>query len=207
MPRSKKEQPQYHHGDLKLALIKEARRHIDADGWANLNLRDLARQVGVSHMAPYRHFKDKYELLAEVATQGFVTLIAEMQQSINQNLPTLLEATTSLFRTYVKFGRSHPLLFSLMFSPELANRAQFPSLDKAAKESGDILLRFIESWQEKGNIRAGDPQLFRVAALSFAHGTAVLLSAGHLSRKEVASLGIEAMIDANSELLVRGLTQ
>lgn len=202
---AKSQEKGYHHGDLKVALVTTARRFVEKEGWASLNLRDLAREVGVSHMAPYRHFKDKTELLASVGAEGFLILNTELHQALKDEFPTLRPAIAALFKAYVRFARKHPLLFSLMFSPELSDRQRFPELDESAKSAGEMLVSLIRTRQDKRQIRTEDALLLRVAALSMAHGTATLLTNNHLSRKEIADLGVDKMIEANIDVLVRGL--
>src|SRR5271163_3285812 len=74
MPRSKP----YHHGNLRESLVAAAIQLIAEVGPAGFNLREVARRAGVSHNAPYRHFRDKGELLAEVAAEGFRELNAAL---------------------------------------------------------------------------------------------------------------------------------
>ena len=90
MPRSKP----YHHGNLRESLLSAAVVLIGEVGPSGFNMREVARRAGVSHNAPYRHFRDKGELLAEVAAQGFRELNAAMQEdaateSTPINLPFL----------------------------------------------------------------------------------------------------------------------
>ena len=78
----------YHHGDLRAALLQAALVLIEEHGVKGLALSDAARLAGVSVAAPYRHFKDKETLLAEIAAEGFVMFRDALAQAYNSNPKT-----------------------------------------------------------------------------------------------------------------------
>ena len=82
--KSKKNQ-HYHHGDLKRVLIKTAVDLISEQGTGDLSLRKIAQRAGVSHTAPYRHFKDKNAILVAVAKQGFEMMLDQTMEMIARN--------------------------------------------------------------------------------------------------------------------------
>lgn len=104
----------YHHGDLRQALLSAARDALERNGPASLSLRDLARQLGVSHNAPYRHFADRDALLDALSAEGFARL-AESLQHVRGDTAT--ERIAAMGQTYVAFADAHPGLFALMFQP------------------------------------------------------------------------------------------
>jgi AcrR family transcriptional regulator len=104
----------YHHGDLRQALLSAAREVLERNGPASLSLRDLARQLGVSHNAPYRHFADRDALLDALSAEGFARL-AEALQHVRGDTAT--ERIAAMGQTYVAFADAHPGLFALMFQP------------------------------------------------------------------------------------------
>ena len=110
------ERKRYHHGDLRQALIDGAVELINQGDVQSLSLRALARQVGVSYAAPYHHFADKVELLAEVATQGFERLGADMAKAQNSSGSSPEEVLLAEGRAYVFFAASHPAHYRVMFS-------------------------------------------------------------------------------------------
>jgi AcrR family transcriptional regulator len=78
---------QYHHGKLKESLITLASKHLEEGlAYEELSLRKMARELGVSAAAPYRHFQDNDAFLAEVAQRGFESLINHLQQSLRPQL-------------------------------------------------------------------------------------------------------------------------
>ena len=109
--------PRYHHGELRQALIEAALATLAEKGPAALGLRELARQVGVSAAAPYRHFADRKALLEAVAAVGFARFTETMAVTRDEtSAPRQLEAMAD---GYVRFALHQPQLFRLMFSAEL----------------------------------------------------------------------------------------
>src|SRR5215217_151305 len=98
--------PTYHHGNLRPALLRAADKILEKEGVAALSLREAARQAGVSHNAPYRHFADRQSLLAALAAEGFELLAAAMRGHSGKEMG----------EAYVRFALEHPQRFRLMFS-------------------------------------------------------------------------------------------
>lgn len=104
----------YHHGDLRAALIVEGLRQLELSGEGALSLRGLAKAVGVSPNAPYRHFVDKTALMGALAAEGFLLFAdAIVAASVGEGLPAL----RAQGHAYLDFAHSHPALYRLMFSP------------------------------------------------------------------------------------------
>lgn len=111
----RKKGPAYHHGDLRRAVIDAAVAVITRDGTEALSLRDLARRLGVSHQAPYRHFADKHALLAAIADEGFARLSQQLRA--NPGLDTdLVRALTQSGVRYVRFALEFPAYYRVMFA-------------------------------------------------------------------------------------------
>src|SRR5271157_1995514 len=106
----------YHHGNLRMALLAEAERTVRERGLQELSLRELARDVGVSHGAPRRHFPDRKALLDALAAAGFARLGAELRSAVDGaggDFPSRLRATAT---AYVRFATRDPALLELMFA-------------------------------------------------------------------------------------------
>jgi len=176
----------YHHGDLRHALITAALDVIEAEGPHALSLRGVARTVGVSHAAPYRHFADRDALLAAVGVQGFEALSGQMQASAPG--PGWM---ASAAQAYVGFALAHPAHFQVMFSLGLSRQAH-AALGQAGRTTLDQLVDSVAREQAVGNLRAGDPMTLALTAWSAVHGLACLLTGGALpaerfgDREEVA---------------------
>jgi AcrR family transcriptional regulator len=104
----------YHHGDLRDALLAAGMRLLESRPAQELSLREVARDVGVSATAVYRHFPDKISLLRAIAARGFA-LMGEFQAQAAQNA-TGPAAFAAIGAGYVRFALRHPAIFRLMFS-------------------------------------------------------------------------------------------
>lgn len=118
--------------DLKRRLTLAAREILECEGLAALSLRGAARACGVSHMAPYRHFASKDEMLAAVAQLGFEALTKALDEAA-ENVGDL--ASLDVGVAYVLFACANPSLYRLMFSPMLDPCDRFPELIAAAQRA------------------------------------------------------------------------
>jgi AcrR family transcriptional regulator len=110
----------YHHGKLRPALVEQGLALLENSPQGELSLRELARQVGVSANATYRHFANKEALLAALAAEGFRRMQAA-QVHATLGAPDLKTGFRQAGRAYVRFAQDHPALFRLMFGGLLAN--------------------------------------------------------------------------------------
>ena len=161
----------YHHGDLKRALLEAALEMLDQEGADGVGLRELARKVGVSPAAPYRHFRSRQALLEAVATEGFRRFSA-MMAAKEADLPEA-EQLPAMAEAYVRFALVQPALFRLMFSPQL-KRDERPGLSMAADTAFDTLRHVVGGDVQQGRIKA-------LAAWAKVHGLAVLLLDGQIA--------------------------
>lgn len=113
--------------ELDRRLINVARSILEHEGLEALTLRAAARGAGVSHMAPYRHFENKEELLAAVAEEGFEAMTCALKSSGKDGASSQARVD-ALGLAYVSFALSNPALYRLMFGANLAGRARFPGL-------------------------------------------------------------------------------
>src|SRR4030081_919221 len=105
----------YHHGNLKEALIRAALELIAQKGPAGFTFAEAARWAGVSPAAPYRHFRDRDELLASVALRGFEQLPAALPRARDDGRPPPFKAFERVGKAYLEFARTEPALYSAMF--------------------------------------------------------------------------------------------
>jgi AcrR family transcriptional regulator len=130
----------YHHGNLKEVLLDAARKLIEQYGPAGFSLTEAARLAGVSPAAPYRHFRDRDALLAEVARNGFERFAAKLDMAWNNGIPTPLSAFENLGRAYVAFAREEPASYAVMFEAALGP-SEDANLKAAAERAFDVLQR------------------------------------------------------------------
>ena len=98
----------YHHGNLKEALIRAALELIAKKGPAGFTFAEAARWAGVSPAAPYRHFRDRDELLADVARRGFELFADALTAAWDDGRPDPMTAFERMGKTYLSFARSEP---------------------------------------------------------------------------------------------------
>jgi AcrR family transcriptional regulator len=187
----------YHHGNLRSALLERAEQTLSERGASELSLRELAREVGVSHGAPRRHFPDKQALLDALAEDGFERLGHRVQQSIEGAGDSFDERFAAFARAYVGFATHHAALLELMFAGKHRPGAA-ESLREAADRAFAMPIALVLDAQASGDVVAGDPE--RVATIAFAalHGLATLVNAGMLEGDSLDDL----LADGVDRLLV-----
>ena len=168
----------YHHGDLRLAILKAACDHLRRENAESLSLRALARGIGVSQTAPYRHFDSKNALFAGIATWGFQILSGQMQASLaDQTSP--MESFLTLGRCYLDFSREHAEKYQLFFDSSLVEFGEYPRLQEASGVCFDHLLDVIRLGQQARLFVEREEE--EIAAIVWAglHGMASLLQLKH----------------------------
>lgn len=162
----------YHHGNLRESLLEAADVVLARQGAAGITLRDVAKQAGVSHAAPYHHFASLDDMLAAVAERGFMRLAAAMSEAPATNDPR--EQLLQISEAYVNCARANPAQFRLMFGPLLARKREYPALQVAAEHAFGCLLTAATAHDPENG-----PELALVG-WSLAHGLSNLLIDGAL---------------------------
>lgn len=196
----------YHHGDLRRALLDAALQLVAERGIHNFTLREVARQAGVSHNAPYHHFADKAELVVALTVEGFKTLELAVRSTYEQTPGTPLERTLAISGTYIRFALENPAAFSLMFRPELRQSSHGEcECNQAVKSAADatvqVLLDGIAASQQAGLLRT-DLSLDTLALTlsSTMHGLTMLLI-DQILVKEKGSSSIEESEQLMSQVM------
>jgi AcrR family transcriptional regulator len=179
-------QTPYHHGNLRAALLAQAEQTLREQGLDGLSLRELARQIGVSHGAPRRHFADRQALLDALAESGFARLGAELRgaaESAGEGYEARLRATSL---AYVRFAISDAALLELMFAGK--QREQAGALHEAADRAFSVILELIEEGQAQAALEPGDPEHIGLLLFATVQGLAALVTAGIVAPEQVDSL-------------------
>jgi AcrR family transcriptional regulator len=134
----------YHHGNLREVLIEAALRLIGEHGPAGFSFADVARAVGVSAAAPYRHFRDRQALMAEVARRGFERFADELDAAWNGGHPNPLRAIENCGLAYLAFARREPAAYAAMFEAGLP-MSDVPALAQASDRAFSVLRRAAEA--------------------------------------------------------------
>ena len=171
----------YHHGDLKNALIKAGTEILASEGLGGLSLRKVAKQAGVSHAAPYSHFKDKQALIAAISTEGFKQLHSQIEsvKEAHQTDPETLLIETAW--AYVQFALNAPDRFKLMFSSALEKEKEYPDFVEISQKNFRQVVEIVEICQGAEILEGGDSDFIALSLWGTVHGFISLLLEGQIS--------------------------
>ena len=167
----------YHHGDLRAALIVAAEALLTRRGPAELSLRGVAREAGVSAMAPYRHFADKDALLAAVAGDGFHQFEARLREATSA-APDPRAGLIAQGVAYVRFAHDQPALFRLLFGPLITKAVALEHLDRDSAPALDALRDAVAAAYPEADAQRRDDLV--LTCWSMVHGLAGLIVDGRL---------------------------
>ena len=175
----------YHHGNLREALVRAALDLIAEKGPAGFTIAEAARAAGVSPAAPYRHFRDRDELMADVARQGYERFEAMLHAGWNDGRPDALTSLANVGKAYLAFAATEPAYYSAMFETGLPLDL-YPELRAAGDRTFAVLRQASEL--ACGRLPEGRrPPPFMVALhlWGLAHGIASLFSRGDAARRSL----------------------
>jgi AcrR family transcriptional regulator len=194
----------YHHGNLREALIDAALGLIAQKGPAGFTFADAARSAGVSSAAPYRHFRDRDALMADVARRGFELFEVHLERAWNDGRPEPFKAFENVGRAYLGFARAEPAYYSAMFETGVALDGDL-GLRQASERAFAVLRRASEALSAHAPANARPPALMmslHVWALS--HGVASLFARGDDGRRTLP-MTPEDLLEAAVLIYLRGL--
>jgi AcrR family transcriptional regulator len=181
----------YHHGRLRTVLLAEAERTLREEGIEALSLRDLARQAGVSHAAPRRHFADRQALLDALAEAGFVRLgekIRAAADAAGDDYEARLRATAA---AYVRFAIEDAALVDVMFAAKRAGQPD--ALPETAVPVFAAVGDLITQGQRAGKLPPGDPDQLRLLLIATLQGIATLVTSGRAQAGQAGLLVADAV--------------
>jgi AcrR family transcriptional regulator len=186
----------YHHGNLRAALLESAEQVLGQQGAGALSLRELARQAGVSHAAPRRHFADKQALLDALAEDGFERLGESLRGAMTAAGHTFDARLLAFAHAYVQFATQHAALLELMFAVKHRPGAA-DSLRVAADRAFEAPLALIAEGQANGEVVAGDPERVATVAWAALQGLAAMVNSrmlDHALLDEVVADAVERLV-------------
>lgn len=194
----------YHHGNLKEALVRAALALIAEKGPAGFTFADAARWAGVSAAAPYRHYRDREELLADVARRGFDEFTDRLTKAWDHGKPDPQTAFQRLGKTYLDFARSEPAFYSAMFEAGVP-----PDANPELRAAGDRAFAVVRAACEAISLLL--PKDKRPPALMMAlhiwalsHGIASLFARGDGSQRTLP-MPAEDLLEAGVLVYLSGL--
>jgi AcrR family transcriptional regulator len=194
----------YHHGNLKEALIRAALDLIAQKGPSGFTFAEAARVAGVSPAAPYRHFRDREELLANVALRGFAQFEVELARAWNGGVPDTFTAFERVGRAYLNFARTEPAYYAAMFEGGIPM-----DIGPDLRDAGERAFAVLRAASEQLVAQIPDrhrPPAFMVALhiWSLSHGIASLFGRGDAGRRKLP-MAPEELLEAGVLIYLRGL--
>ncbi len=177
----------YHHGNLRAALIAGASAEVERVGAAEVNLSSLAKALGVSQPAPYRHFADRDALLTAVALEGFTLYDADLAAAAAA--ASRFTAPARIAQAHVAFGFAHPGLYRLMFASRLVTAGPDSPLARAVEGAFDRLHQAVRAMGYGGGAKRRAVRIWAAA-----HGL-VLLADQPPFDQEFATTSLGALIE------------
>jgi AcrR family transcriptional regulator len=195
----------YHHGNLKEALLQAALDLIAQKGAAGFTFADAARMAGVSPAAPYRHFRDRDELLSSIAQRGFEQFESQLGAAWDDGRPDAVSAFERVGKAYLAFAREEPSFYSAMFESGVAVDAA-PGLMAASERAFGVIRAAAERLAALAPPGTPRPPALMMALhiWTMAHGVASLFARGDAARRKLP-MSPEELLEAEVLIYLRGL--
>jgi AcrR family transcriptional regulator len=203
--KSRGEQPRgYHRGNLKETLIRAALELIAQKGPAGFTFAEAARWAGVSPAAPYRHYRDRDELISDVAKQGFVRFEQALLRAWDEGKPKPSEAFDRMGKAYLHFARTEPAYYSAMFEAGIPLDAN-PELRDAGDRAFNVLRQATEVMVAMMPAKNRPPVMMMALHIwALSHGVASLFGRGDAASRKLP-MQPEELLEAGVLLYLRGL--
>jgi AcrR family transcriptional regulator len=171
----------YHHGDLRDALVCAAEKLLEERGAGGLSLREVAKLAGVSHAAPYRHFRSKSQLLEAVAKAGFEQLASFVATVRSDHPGEPARQLMAAGQAYVEWAIANPERTRLMYGGMMKSDTVPEDLHTAAESAYEAIYQVMDEGRRTGIFGGMDTDSMVVSAWSLVHGlTMLLLGSGKL---------------------------
>lgn len=191
--------------ELREACVIAAQEVIAEKGIENLSLRDVARWLGVSHQAPYKHYPSRDHLLAEVMRRCFQRFAAHLDARGRFDKPQ--EDLAALGRQYLSYARDHPLEYRLMFDTQWPQSAEHPDLLRDAAHTFDILRKVLRRLHGDDAASSDRVDLDALYIWSTVHGMAGVLNGNCIHKLNVKRAVVEQAIEHAIVMVELGLSR
>ncbi len=176
----------YHHGDLKTQLIREGLRLLDAEGYQGFTLRKVAKLCGVSQTAPYRHFKNKDDLIAAITGQALRAFGEQLDSAVQKHPDDPKEQLREMGVAYVHFFVNNPEYLRLLFLSDISLRAHLTSMPDVREHYDSF--QFLQTvTADYVNATPNTPftqNELMVYSWGLVHGISTLIATGELPNNE-----------------------
>lgn len=194
----------YHHGNLKEELVRAALDLISEKGPSGFTVAEAARLAGVSPAAPYRHYRDKTELMADVAMRGYVAFEASLSRAWNGGKPEVWTAFQRLGQAYIAFAHDQPAYYAAMFESGVPSDAS-PELRLAGERAFQVLRTASEALIATLPVGKRPPALMMALHIwTMSHGIAALFGRADSGRRALPMSAGE-LLEANILIYLQGL--
>jgi AcrR family transcriptional regulator len=190
----------YHHGNLREALLRSAEAALEARGVQQLSLRELSRELGVSHASPQRHFATKQDLLDALAVTGFERLSAAVAKAAEARGADFEARLTKAAGAFVGFALKHPALFALMYEAK-RRPGMRPELRTAVVAAYSHIPKILREGQEAGKIISGDPDRLALTIGAALYGLVAISMEG-----KVRGVGLKTIVPETVQHVLNGLS-
>lgn len=219
MKKNKITKSQYHHGNLREQLLQTTLKIISEQGLEKVSMRKLGELTGVSRTAPYRHFKNKGELLSTIAENGFKKLTDSLYSVRKKKPEDPVEQLKNIGAAYIEYALENSVQYRLMFGHEIIEQDQTPALKKHAESAFNELLRGVELLEKKDLIKPIEPLIIANTLWSLSHGISTLLMDGQINRsnsflnlpaiiikeKNNSKINVNKIVESISDVLLSGI--
>lgn len=185
-------QRRYHHGDLRAALLEAAEHSLRSHGAAQLSLRDLAREVGVSHGAPRRHFRERQDLLDALAENGYIRLGEQIRRAVTSGEPDLAARVQRATLAFAHFATENRALLELMNAAK--HRPEGTGVPRSAEVAFEPIVDLIREGQERRLLRAGSVEEIGIILYATVNGLTTLVNNGLIAADRLNGL-VEIAVD------------
>jgi len=196
----------YHHGNLREALVDAALSLIAERGPAGFTFAEVARAAGVSAAAPYRHFRDRNALIAEIARQGYERFALALERAVLGAGTDPVRAIENAGRAYLAFARQEPAAYAAMFEPGFPLEED-AALLRASESAFAVLRRAAEAacqaWKGQGS--RPPPLMVALHIWALCHGTAALFVGRTESTRRRLPMAPEELLEAGLLIYLQSL--
>jgi AcrR family transcriptional regulator len=194
----------YHHGNLREALVRAALDLIAEKGPFGFTFADAARSAGVSSAAPYRHYRDRDALVADVARRGFDLFAAQLDRAWNEGQPDAFTAFEAIGRAYLRFARDEPAYYSAMFEAGIPLDEDLELRDAADRAIAPLRKASEALCAELPPENRPPPRMMSLHIWSLSHGIASLFARGDAGRRKLP-MAPEELLEAAVLIYLQGL--